>query len=90
MIDDAVDGLNAAYAAYSDPQQPGHSIAALFKALESAIEVLKNKGVKEQNEHTLLRKYIVKNSRNFMEIVAPFVDKIPRNQLTFVAKKVLD
>ncbi|NQZ10190.1 MAG: hypothetical protein HRT35_23820 [Algicola sp.] len=89
VIKDAVIGLNVAYASHIHQQQDCN-IAALFTSLESAIHTLKIKGSDIDNEHTLLRQYIIKSSKNFMKMIAPFVLQIPHNQLAFAAQRTLD
>lgn len=88
VIDDAASRLNTAYANYI--ALPEYSVSGLFKALEDTIKALKTNSENDGSEHTLLRKYIVKNSQNFIETVAPFIKTIPKNQLVFAAESILD
>jgi uncharacterized protein (TIGR02646 family) len=83
VIDDFLDGVRGVFAKFLK-----HNIDdLLLEGIELVINVLIEKSKDETKSHTLLRKYIVKNSNNFEKIVVPFMQP---NQGALVLKMFKD
>ncbi|MGC3835678.1 hypothetical protein ACPSKX_16285 [Moritella viscosa] len=88
VIDDVIDSLNCSYIKYSDTSK--YTKDRLLDELEDVFDMLKNKSVNIEKTHTYLRKYIVLNSDNFMQLMTPFLGSLPMILIKLIADKKLN
>jgi len=83
-----IDSLNCSYIKYSDTSK--YTKDRLLDELEDVFDMLKNKSVNIEKTHTYLRKYIVLNSDNFMQLMTPFLGSLPMILIKLIADKKLN
>jgi len=85
VIDDFIEGVRFIYARYSHDE----NTEFLLDSLEAAIKLLKVKSNNDEKDHTLLRKYMVRNSNNFIKIVTPFLLERQKRLIVEIFESIL-